>query len=344
LIETWLALNGLARDVDLATLTRAGGRESLASRHGIEPLVKRAQELGLDPDLFAKALNRYTARARDGDFSSNEARELIAERRAQVSAELERLGPSVEKCETFLNVLADEGDLEGSENEAYADAAVDLRNQQRKALAGAWREPWAQRREHRGLDDDQAFWVSADFQDRYDDIAYYRVYERYGFGEFDGLFDDVAKRIGEGLVEDVAAGDVFGRYPATSAYHALGVAENVWLGSRSLRLRLQLHAPASAAIASLYYGQREAGWWPAPAPGDGGDHPPSVRTTAMAVIGGVRISTDEEHHRQIDKAVTWLMSVQCGRRQLEGARRPGRSAGYRLGPGGDRDEPPRRHR
>lgn len=282
----------------------------MASQLGTEPLVNRGKELGLDPDQFAEALDRYIAGARDGDFSSKEARELIAERRAQVSAELEQLGPSVEKCETFLNVLADEADLDGSDNEAYADVAVDLRNQQRKALAGAWRDQWAKHRENGRLEGDQAFWVSADFQDRYDDIAYYRVYERYGFGEFDGLFDDVAKRIGESLVEDVAAGDAFGRYPATSAYRALGLAENVWLVSRSARLRLQLHLPASAAIASLYYAQRDAGWWPAPAPGDGGDHPPSVQATAMAVIAGVRISTDEDHHRQIEQAVTWLMSAQ----------------------------------
>ncbi len=154
------------------------------------------------------------------------------------------------------------------------------------------------------------FWVSADFQDRSDDIAYYRAYERYGFGEFDELFDDVAKRIGERLVEELAAGDVFGRFPATSTYQAFGLAENVWLVSRSRRLRLRLHAQAVAAISSLFFAQRQEGWWPAPVTGEGGSHPPSVQATAMAVIAGLRVSTDREHRQQVEQAVTWLIGSQ----------------------------------
>ncbi len=93
-----------------------------------------------------------------------------------VSNALAGLPASIEKCETFLQALADEGELDGSDNEAYADPTVDLRNQQRKEVAEHWRKQWQDHREHRGVDSDEAFWVSADFQDRYDDIAYYRAY------------------------------------------------------------------------------------------------------------------------------------------------------------------------
>jgi Squalene-hopene cyclase C-terminal domain len=309
-IDSWLGLNELARDVSLMTLTPAGGGESLASRFGVEALVKRAEALGLDPHVFREALECYIAAARDGDFSVDQPRALIAQRRAAVRDELAALPASIEKCETFLRALADAGDLDGSDNEAYADPAVDLRNQQRQALAEYWRKQWQEHREHRDLVSDEAFWVSADFQDRYDDIAYYRAYERYELGEFDELFDDVAKRIGEGLVEELAAGDVFGRFPATSAYHAFGLAENAWLVSRSRRLRLRLHAQALAAISSLFFAQRQEGWWPAPVTGEGGSHPPSVQATAMAVIAGLRISTDEEHRQQVEQAVTWLIGSQ----------------------------------
>jgi hypothetical protein len=47
LIDSWLGLNALDRDVSLMTLTPAAGGESLASRFGVEPLVKRAAALGL---------------------------------------------------------------------------------------------------------------------------------------------------------------------------------------------------------------------------------------------------------------------------------------------------------
>jgi hypothetical protein len=176
LIDTWLGLNELARDVSLATLTPAGGGESLASRLGIEPLVERVAALGFDPNVFREGLKRYIAAACEGDFSVDQPRALVAQRRAAISDELAALPASIEKCETFLQALADGGELDGSDNEAYADAAVDLRNQQRRELAGHWREQWQAHPERRGIDSDEAFWVSADFQDRYDDIAYYRTY------------------------------------------------------------------------------------------------------------------------------------------------------------------------
>lgn len=136
------------------------------------------------------------------------------------------------------------------------------------------------------------------------------MYERYKLSEFEALFDDVAKRLGEALVEEVAAGDVFGRYPATATYHAFGLAENAWLVSRSRQLRRRLHAQAIASISSLFFAQRPEGWWPAPVPGEGGSHEPSVQATAMAAIAGLRISADEDHRRQVELAVTWLISNQ----------------------------------
>jgi hypothetical protein len=107
------------------------------------------QRSAYDPEVFREALEWYIAAAREGDFSADQRRALIAQRRAAVRDELAALPASIEKCEIFLRALADAGELDGSDNEAYADPAVDLRNQQRKALAECWCKQWQEHREHR---------------------------------------------------------------------------------------------------------------------------------------------------------------------------------------------------
>jgi hypothetical protein len=84
----------------------------------------------------------------------------------------------------------------------------------------------------------------------------------------------------------------------------------VWLASRSRRLRVRLHASAAAAVSSLYFAQQKDGWWPAAIAGEGGEHPPSVQATAMAVIGGRRVSSDEGHICQAEQGVAWLIGEQ----------------------------------
>ncbi|MEA2251440.1 MAG: squalene-hopene/tetraprenyl-beta-curcumene cyclase [Solirubrobacteraceae bacterium] len=216
---------------------------------------------------------------------------------------------SVERSEVLLSILAETGELVDSEVEAYADASVDLRNQHRRMLVQQWREQWLEGRDERRALRGEAFWVSANFQDHYDDVAHYRVYERYGFGELDELFDDVAKNIGERLLDGLAAGDPFGRF-ALPATGARATAEQLWLASRCRRLRLTLHGAATAALAALFHGQSDEGWWPAPVGAAGGVHPPSVDATAMAVIAARRLSRDERHGAAADRAVQWLIATQ----------------------------------
>jgi hypothetical protein len=309
LLEQWIRLGELLRDLQIATLTPAGGGPSLASEYGIEPLGDRAASLGIDRDAFVSELREYVQAAMAGSPGANAAAARVAAQRAEVARELAAHPAGIERAETLLRVLADTGTLEDSEVEAYADPAVDLRNAQRQALARSWREQWLEGREQRRLLAGEAFWVSADFQDHYDDVAYFRVYERYGFGEFDELFDDVAKTIGERLVDGLASGDPFGRYQLGAAT-ALSVAEHLWLTSRSHRLRRRLHATAQAAVAALFHSQHADGYWPAPVAGEGGTHPPSAEATAMAVIAGRRISRDDHHTSQSQTAVGWLLAHQ----------------------------------
>jgi len=309
LLEQWIGVGDLSRDVEFATLTPAGGGTSLASEHGIEPLVQRAAELGVDVDAFERAVAAYVNGMLTGTGGSNDAFALLAARRSEIEAELAAHPVGVPRTETLLQVLADTLGLGDSDVEAYADPAVDLRNQQRQTLARAWREQWLQGREERRPIRGEAFWVSADFQELYDDVAYYRVYERYGFAEFDELFDDVAKGIGEALLDGLAGGDPFGRYElaATSAY---AVAETLWLTSRSRRLRQTLAMTAVAAVTALFHGQHAEGYWPAPVAAEAGAHPPSARATAMAIVAARRLSRDDAHCEQCDNAITWLLGGQ----------------------------------
>lgn len=286
-----------------------GGGESLGSTHGTESVVDRAVELGIDRDAFAAALDQYIAAVREGRFPENRAIALVDARRSEVEAVLNTYDASVARSETLLAVLAETVGLTDTEVEVYADPSVDLPNPQRRALVQHWREQWLKNRDDRRVLRGEAFWVSADFQDHYDDVAYYRVYERFGFGELDELFDDVAKSIGERLLDGMAAGDPFGRFvlPGT---HALATAEQLWLASRCRRLRLTLHGAAAAALAALFHSQSDQGWWPAPVAATGGAHPPSVEATAMAVIAARRLGHDEDQQAAADRAVQWLMSAQ----------------------------------
>jgi hypothetical protein len=308
-LESWVGLGDLRRDVEIVTLAAAGGGETLGSRHGTEAVVDRAAGFGIDREAFAAALDEYVAAVGEHRFPENRATALIAARRSELEQALASHPPSVERSEMLLSILADTGQLGDSDVEAYADPGVDLRNEQRRALVRQWREQWLDGRDQRRALRGEAFWVSADFQDHYDDVAYYRVYERYGFGELDELFEDVAKNVGERLLDGLAAGDPFGRFalPATSA---LATAEQLWLASRCARLRLTLHSAALAALTSLFHGQSSEGWWPAPVTGTGGAHPPSVEASAMAVIAARRWSRDERHQAAADGAVQWLIATQ----------------------------------
>ncbi|HTZ63259.1 MAG TPA: hypothetical protein VMB51_04080 [Solirubrobacteraceae bacterium] len=315
-ISTWLALGELARRVDVALAFRTVDKDDVDWEEFARELADSAASVGIDRARFAGLLKddlESASNAIGGErplkFS---ALQSVRDRQLEVRAALAERPPSTEKAELFLQVMAESPLLECSEVEAYAEQSVDLSNNQRKALAEEWRGEWQQRRQKLGdqivFTRGQAFWVSRDFHEHYDDIAYYRVYDRYGLGEFDELFDDVAKGIGEVLIEQTAMGDPFGRYQLRA--DALAVAELLWLVSRSRRLRLVLHTAAAGTLTALYHAQHSDGWWPAPVSGEGGEHPPSAAATAMAVIAGRRMSRDEHHAQQAEKAVRWLIGAQ----------------------------------
>jgi hypothetical protein len=315
-ITTWLALGDLARRVDVALAVRTVDRDGVHWEKLSRELADSAAAAGIEHAHFAGLLEDDLESASQligGEQPLKlSALKSVRERQLEIKAALAAHPPSIEKAELFLQVMAESPLLECSEVEAYAERSVDLTNAQRKALAEEWRGDWQQRRQKLGQQIEftrgQAFWVSRDFQEHYDDTAYYRVYERYGLGEFDELFDDVAKGIGEALIERTAMGDPFGRYQLRA--DALAVAELLWLVSRSRRLRLVLHTSAAGALTALYHAQHSDGWWPAPVSGEGGDHPPSAAATAMAVTAGRRMSRDEHHAQQAERAVRWLIGAQ----------------------------------
>lgn len=306
-MEQWVGLGELGREIDRA-MARAlaaavGARDTNTVKDDFASMVDQAEALGIDPNAFADGVVEDIKDVLGHTQPDKGALALVQSGRDEIERELAGEAPSIERAEILLQVLAATSDLSGSAVEAYADPAVDLSNAQRKALADSWREQWIDGRdERRATRDREAFWTSADFQDHYDDIAYYRVYERYAFGEFDELFDDVARGLGESLVD--------GQFPVV-AHRALAVAERLWLVSRSHRLRLTLHPVASGAVAALFEGQNPSGFWLAPVAGKGGVQPPSVEATAMAVIAGRRLSRDEQHSAQSKVAIDWLIGIQA---------------------------------
>ena len=329
LLQQWLDLGELWRDLEYTTLRAA----TVAVEHGgsgepepplllteeiIPHLAVRAEALGIDRVEFAAALTGYVGgvqesiRTRGLGVPPRAAHALVAARRTAVSEALALSPPGVGRTQEVLRLIAADTELDGSPLEAWADPSVDPTNAERTSLAGYWRELWQDHREHERQAEfsfgDQAFWRSRDGQDMFDDVAYYRVYERYRLHEFDELFDDVAKGIGETMVEATAAGDPLDRSGYGAAL-ARAFAENLWLVSRSQHLRRVLHVQATSAVAALYHLQDAAGWWPAPY-AEGGVHPPSATATAMAMIAGRRISRSERHREQRDAAAQWLIGAQ----------------------------------
>jgi hypothetical protein len=309
-VEQWVALGQLRLDVEAGSLMAMSLADDDSRELDATAVVDKAASLGIDRAAFGQRLEAYLTALASRDTPDAKPHDLIAARRREVEQELAGEPAGLQRAETLLAVLADTLELHDSDVEAYADPAVDLRNQQRKELRARWHKQWLEGREERRALRGEAFWVSADFRDHYDDVAYYRVYERYGFSELDELFDDVAKGIGERLIDGLTVADPFGRFSIPGT-HALAAAEQLWLVSRSRRLRRELHAPAASAVAALLHGQSDDGTWPGPVAAEGGDHPPSAQATAMTVIAARRLSRDEGHAAQGERAISWLMRAQA---------------------------------
>jgi hypothetical protein len=101
----------------------------------------------------------------------------VGARRREVSDALALSPPGVERTHEVLRLIAEEVELDGSPLEAWADPCVDPTNAQRRALAQHWQEQWQAHRERERQATfslgRQAFWTSLDWQDIYDDVAYY---------------------------------------------------------------------------------------------------------------------------------------------------------------------------
>lgn len=209
LMADWCRAHALLSSSEIVFLTRAGGGEPLLGEAARDGLVEAAADLAIDREAIAAAVERQLEAARRGEWI-DPVGETIRARLKRAEAQLGRWKASLEKTEAMLQVIVETDTLGEDEIEILADPSVDLTNDQRKALKARWRSQAAERKTN-GAIGSSSFWVSRDFHEVFDDVAYYRVYERYGLAEFESVFASVAGELGEAALDGVQSLDPFGR-------------------------------------------------------------------------------------------------------------------------------------
>ena len=173
-----LGLIRLRRDIEIAqllVLTSVVGSQPNGEPQFPEILVSDAAALGIDDVMFRDALAahlRGTLSGSPGSALTN----LIDERIDEVQAKLKAIPATMEKARDWVRALTREETHGASGYEACVLLGDEVDPTRVHEIAADWKKAW---RDHREKSRDawfftEAFWVSRNHEDLFDDLAHYR--------------------------------------------------------------------------------------------------------------------------------------------------------------------------
>jgi Squalene-hopene cyclase C-terminal domain len=311
-----LGLIRLRRDIEIAqllVLSSVVGSQPDAQPRFPEILVSDAAAAGIDEATFRDGLAAHLRGTLSGSAGSA-LTDLIDMRIDEVQARLKAVPATMEKAHDWVRALTREETHGDTDYEAYVLLGDQVDPARVGAIAADWKKAW---RAHREKSRDawfftEAFWISRNHEDLFDDLAHYRFYERFALGEFDALFDDLERRLGASLLDLAGSLDPFGTAVRPDP-DARAAAQAIWLVSRARQLPVVLADVVGLVLRALSHATSPDGSWPSPVTsGEGTDttYRPDTMGTAAAVIAVFKLSTSDAQQAAAARAVEWLVQSQ----------------------------------
>lgn len=342
LYSRWSRLRELREDLS-STLFLAYSPDKKRARVSVDEIVAgllvEASALGLDRTRFQRLARNYLSAILSLRKPTGTLMAWLTSEQERSRGAISQLPSTVEKAFDFVRsaVGTDPYLNEGTVWEGYCLLADELKQDDVEAIARSWRREWQEASPNSSADQprdpfaDEIFWDSRDFEELFNAISRYRVFERFDLEEFAQVFRDVEKMAGAHLLEAAAALGLFDPGESALPFHVRAVAIDLWLVSRTRTLPEHLSDLVALCLRGLVRSQNADGSWPSevrieqplqPLDADPSgkvwrpsrrfnlDFYPDRLATALCTVCLLRLSRSEEHHERARKAVEWLLREQ----------------------------------
>lgn len=337
---SWEILNVPATAVALAAVKG----QPVDAQRLVSDVVQRAHALALDCKRLEQLLMDYVAEVRswvaevarpiEGTVevgirnrkaesvrpAERALREFLQKHYDLVESELSAIPSSPEKAQEALRAFTE---LPFLDDRDLYEAAVVLRDEVSPSLVTNVVAEWKElNRLHgeavaAGEEPPSAlFWTSRDFEEIIDSITRYRFCEAFHVHDFPEMMEQVEGMAASAIMEGYSGIEaVVASHTGDTFVHS--IAFNLWLISRSPRLRAKIDPAIRMAVHRLVNSQAPEGYWPefgmmVRTKKRQSRLLPSPFTTALAAVSMLRLQMSKPSVEAALRATRWLLQTQSG--------------------------------